>query len=213
MLILACAEKKLRVRWKEALRNFESIIEVENLIFLKNKLRNTPETIILLHTSLPGLHGDVHIQELLKEYPDVFFFALSDVPDEAQGIELIRSGVLGYANSYINHESLREAIKVIQLGEIWVSKRLLKWLVNNCRETRSQSKTQGSFLSLETLTPSEQHVVQHLLEGNNNKDIARKLNITERTVKAHLTSIYSKTGTTDRLHLALLAQGYDKRQI
>jgi DNA-binding NarL/FixJ family response regulator len=47
-------------------------------------------------------------------------------------------------------------------------------------------------------------VVGHLLDGHTNKQIAQKLQITERTVKAHLTSIYRKTGVSDRLHLALL---------
>ncbi|HKJ94564.1 MAG TPA: helix-turn-helix transcriptional regulator, partial [Gammaproteobacteria bacterium] len=61
----------------------------------------------------------------------------------------------------------------------------------------------------ERLSPREHEIVAYLASGESNKGIAAKLGITERTVKAHLSSIFQKTGLKDRLHLALAANaGY-----
>ena len=203
MIILACSDHKIQSRWKKSLVDFNKTLITTHISSLKNKLRNVKNALVILHTSLPGLTSDKDIIGLLTEFPGTRMLALADIPNEHQGIELIRSGVLGYANSHIKPDILHEAIKVIELGEIWVSKRLLQWLINHCHESGSNTST-GSFLAIDVLTPSEKHVAKHLANGNNNKQIAQILNITERTVKAHLTSIYSKTGVKDRLHLALL---------
>ncbi|MEJ2142925.1 MAG: response regulator transcription factor [Gammaproteobacteria bacterium] len=206
MLILACADKKILKRWQDAFEGDKNYLVVSNTSSLKNRLKNQPDVTVILHRLLPGISDsdDATVNQLHASYPDARLMVLADVPHEQQGIDFIRSGILGYANSLISPEILREAIKVIELGEIWVSKRLLEWMVNHCRDVEQHTKDLGSYLALDMLTPSEKHVIEHLVEGNNNKEIARKLNITERTVKAHLTSIYSKTGVKDRLHLALL---------
>jgi DNA-binding NarL/FixJ family response regulator len=93
------------------------------------------------------------------------------------------------------------------MGEIWVSKRLVQWLANNCQSPEHFPDSEDSGLQLNTLTVSENKILNHLLNGESNKAIAKKLNISERTVKAHLTSIFRKTGAKDRLSLALRAFG------
>ncbi|MDH3763627.1 MAG: response regulator transcription factor [Gammaproteobacteria bacterium] len=204
MLILACADRKILSRWKGALEGHENMTEVNHFTLLRRHLRGASRATVLLHRSLPGLKDKGDIINLLKDSPGTGLLVLADVPDEHQGIDLVRSGAHGYANTHIKPEILREAIKVVELGEVWVSKRLLQWMVSHCHEFDRIKSDVGSYLALDTLTPSERHVAEHLSAGNNNKQIARKLNITERTVKAHLTSIYAKTGVKDRLHLVLL---------
>ena len=204
MLILACANKKILKRWQNAFEGEKNYLVVDTFSSLVNRIKKQSDITLVLHSALPGIDNNISISELRNKYPDIRLMVLVDVPDERQGVGFIRSGILGYANALIMPDILREAIKVIELGEIWVSKRLLEWMVNHCSDIERQPKDMGSYLALETLTPSEKHVIECLVEGNNNKEIARKLNITERTVKAHLTSIYSKTGVKDRLHRALL---------
>lgn len=204
MLILACADKKILKRWQSAFEGEKNYLVIDNFTSLKNRLKKLSDVTVTLHRSLPGISSDDDVNQLHESYKNARLLVLSDVPHEQQGIGFIRKGILGYANSLISPEILKEAIKVIELGEIWVSKRLLEWMVNHCDNVEQYTKDMGSYLALDTLTPSEKHVIECLVEGNNNKEIARKLNITERTVKAHLTSIYSKTGVKDRLHLALL---------
>lgn len=204
MLVLACADSKILARWKLALEESDNVLTVNQFSSLKHQLRGLERATVILHGSLPGLNDPCEIDKLIRDSTTAGILVLTDIPDEHQGIDLIRAGALGYANTHIKPEILREAIKVVELGEVWVSKRLLHWMVNHCHEFDRRESDIGSYLALDTLTPSEKHVAAYLAEGNNNKQIARKLNITERTVKAHLTSIYSKTGVRDRLHLALL---------
>jgi DNA-binding NarL/FixJ family response regulator len=204
MLILACADRKILKRWISALNKYDDVVNVTNFSALKHRLRGTNRATVVLHTTLPGVHNLADIKKLIQEFPETGMLALADIPDEHEGINIIRGGVHGYANTLLKPEVLREALKVVELGEVWISKRLLHWMVNHCREIDRVESDVGSYLALDTLTPSERHVALHLSQGDNNKQIARKLNITERTVKAHLTSIYSKTGVRDRLHLALL---------
>lgn len=204
MILLACSEQRIVSRWRQGLQGYKPIHIVSCLNELRKKLRTMPDAMVIFHHSLPGVRHEEDIRSLLIAFPAVRLMVLSDVPDEHEGIELIRDGVLGYANTHIKPEILHEAVKVIGLGEIWVSKRLLEWMVSHCHDTEAGATEHGSYLALDALTPGERHVLDHLTQGDNNKDIARKLNITERTVKAHLTSIYSKTGVKDRLHLALL---------
>lgn len=204
MIILATADIKTSQRWRSSLGASLESIAVDSMSALRTQLKQYPQTTVVLHESLPGISGVADFSGLMKDFPRARLFVLADIPEEQQGIELIRAGVLGYANTHIRPDILREAFKVISLGEIWVSKRLLQWLVNHCGPSDQYNKALSSHKALGTLTPGEQKVMGHLLEGDSNKQIAQKLQITERTVKAHLTSIFRKTGVKDRLHLALL---------
>ncbi|MBI1423088.1 MAG: hypothetical protein GC149_06455 [Gammaproteobacteria bacterium] len=209
MIILATADNKIASRWRASLDNPENVVVVGSVTALKVQLRQSPRSTVILHGSLPGISVVSDIKELLKTDPDANLFVLADVPDEQQGIELIRAGVLGYANTHIRQDILKEAFKVIELGEIWVSKRLMQWLVNHCGPSDQYLTALANYAGLGDLTPAEQKVIEHLLNGNTNKQIALQLQITERTVKAHLTSIFRKTGVKDRLHLALLVNHYE----
>lgn len=204
MIILANADQKSCLRWRSGLNEQASVVCVNALTTLDKALERQAETTVLLHRTLPGIRRLAEVTSLVKRYPQARLFVLADLPEEQEGIELIRAGILGYANTHIKPELLREAVKVIELGEIWASKRLLQWLVNHCGSPEQHLVKLGSYLALDNLTASEKRVIDHLLEGATNKQIALKLQITERTVKAHLTSIYRKTGVKDRLHLALL---------
>lgn len=204
MIILATADDKICTRWSSSLEASSTSESAKSLSELHDQLSRHPHATVILHASLPGFGGLSDIKALIATFPYANLFVLADIPLEQEGVEMVRAGVLGYANTHLRKEILKEAVKVISLGEIWVSKRLLQWLVQHCGTPALDKMNTGSFMALETLTPGEQKVLRHLLDGDSNKQIAHKLNITERTVKAHLTSIYRKTGVQDRLHLALL---------
>ena len=159
MIILACSDQKIQSRWKRSLVDFNKILTTTHISSLKNKLRNIKNPLVILHASLPGVTSNKEIIGLLAEFPDIRILVLADIPNEHQGIELIRSGVLGYANTHIKPDILHEAIKVIELGEIWVSKRLLQWMVNHCHK-EGNNTSPGSFLAFDVLTPSEKYVAK-----------------------------------------------------
>ena len=206
MIVSASNNPQLLSRWNTALSAEYKKEQVENFDQLVSFIENNQPDMILVHMSLPGLEGLTGLEKINNYSSDIKIFALTDKPSELEGIKLLKLGALGYANSFISVNYLREAIKVIKMGEVWIGKRLMQWLVTQCTDmTDVQEDTDiGNYINLDTLTSAERKVSDLLAKANNNKTIAKNLGITERTVKAHLSSIFRKTGVSDRLHLVLL---------
>ncbi len=128
---------------------------------------------------------------------------LVDHPQLDEGEALLAQGVFGYANTFIQVDLLPEVIRTVARGDLWVwpelTQRLLKRLV-------SQS-TLPTDMDDWGLSQREQEVLAELSQGKSNKLIARDLDITERTVKAHVSSILEKVGVHDRVELILKLRG------
>ena len=105
---------------------------------------------------------------------------------------------------------LSEAKAVVTHGGIWLGRDLLQRLITvSTNIVASQPERVAEKLAL--LTQREQQVALEAAKGLSNKEIARALNITERTVKAHLSSTFERLGIRDRLQLALILN--DKKTI
>ncbi len=115
-------------------------------------------------------------------------------------------GIVGYGNTYISSPRLIEALRVITNGGVWLGQKVIQRLImdtsGNAKGDDEKKDTAGSAMA--KLTRAERHIAELIARGESNLEIAADLNITERTVKAHLTSIYEKTKTGNRLNLALL---------
>lgn len=133
--------------------------------------------------------------------------ALSRTPDEDEGLALLRAGARGYCNLYIDPRLLGKVVNAVQGGEVWVGRRLVDRLVELVAGTSPHRAGAAGLAALEVLTPREREIARLVGEGINNKLIARRLDITERTVKAHLGSVFAKLGVSGRLQLALLVTG------
>lgn len=206
MIILASSNNKVIQRWNSAVRGPREVFPEKSLGRLNSRIKDNPDSVVVLHSSLDGIRGLGDIQGLHHSYPGSKLLVLEDVPNETNCVELIRAGILGYGNTYIEPFVLAEAVKVIEMGEMWITKRVVQWLANNCAvDIPTGDPVDRSMLK--GLTPSERKIIDYLLDGDSNKTIARRLDISERTVKAHLTSIFRKTGIKDRLHLVLAIAG------
>ena len=124
---------------------------------------------------------------------------------------MLAAGARGYCETNIDPLLLKKAVKMVRKGEIWVGRKvishLLETLVSLTEQQRSKSLHELS-VSLENLTPREREIVHQIGRGASNKEIASQLHVTEKTVKAHLTSIFRKLGIPDRLQLALFVNGH-----
>ena len=137
------------------------------------------------------------------------FFILSDQPDEDEGLTFLKLGVIGYANTYISPARLSEAVRLVISGSVWVGQKIMQRLVQDTisagRERDTPSKQAAETIqALKDLTEREMEIAKLVAKGESNLEIAYELDITERTVKAHLSSVYNKTSTGNRLNLALL---------
>ena len=134
---------------------------------------------------------------------------LSDAPDEELVMQALSLGGSGCCNAYAAPEVLRQVALVVENGGLWVGQSLLQRLVgatSRALATGQKSAQQGNDW-LRSLTEREVEVARLVAGGSSNREVAEQLAVTERTVKAHLTTIFEKLAIRDRLQLSLKVNG------
>jgi len=116
-------------------------------------------------------------------------------------IALLKHGARGYFDASSSLGRLNEAIECVLHGEVWIERHVISGLIDELTHTPEISNEQRQAVL--TLSPKELEVAQLVSHGATNKMIAKNMAITERTVKAHLTTIFQKMNLTDRLSLAI----------
>lgn len=128
---------------------------------------------------------------------------LANVPDQIDAMDVIGTGANGYCHAYSDPELLGEVRMVIEHGGIWLGRDFLTRMIHATKPlVKNNANEQKRALSL--LSDREREVALEAAKGLSNKEIAQVLNITERTVKAHLSAIFEKLDLRDRVQLALI---------
>lgn len=154
--------------------------------------------------------------ELRKGVGSARIIVLANQPDNEEALGLFSAGARGYCNAHATAANLRQVAKAVEAGGLWIGETLMRRLLASAQvalakmplaqlplvEPRSVSADHFS-----TLTKRELEVARAVASGSSNKEIARQLAITERTVKAHVGSVFQKLKARDRLHLALIVNG------
>jgi two-component system nitrate/nitrite response regulator NarL len=117
---------------------------------------------------------------------------------------LFKAGARGFCMENITPALLTKAVQLILKGDYWVQRRLITEAISElARESAANARQHFDNELINTLTARELQVARMVHMGGNNKMIARELDISERTVKAHLSSIFRKLEIENRLNLAL----------
>lgn len=204
MIILGSSSANVRKRWAAGLSEFSMLDEAESFESLEHMLPVEMAALVLLDLALPGLDGVSDVAAMAQRHPQARFIAFADRPDPHEGTLLLKYGVAGYGNTYMAPALLAKAVQVVQAGEVWVGRKLITQLIEDLAQANRHHSVVPDHPSLASLTEREREVASLVGGGANNKRIAQALDITERTVKAHISSIFRKTGTNDRLQLALI---------
>lgn len=125
---------------------------------------------------------------------------LSLQPSQDEALQALELGAQGYCHALAAPGQLREVAVVVRHGGLWIGAELMGRVIGAMRRALPD---QAPEAALERLSPREQEVARAVAAGHSNKEIARLLGITERTVKAHLGTTFEKLGVRDRLQLAL----------
>ena len=150
--------------------------------------------LILLDVQLPDRAGLSILPELLNHTPKPRVLILTSYADDAYIREAMRAGAAGYLLKHAGPSALLDSIRAALRGEIPLDASAVRVL------------TQEDDDPLETLTVREREVLNLIAEGLSNADIAQTLNIAEKTVKTHATSIFAKLGVVGRTQAALYAK-------
>jgi len=129
---------------------------------------------------------------------------LSNVPNDDEAIRVFSSGACGYCHVLAAVNQLREVALVVEHGGYWVGSSFIEKVLQLSAHHLSHAPEQDAFPFADLLTEREMMVAHEVAHGATNREIASSLDITERTVKAHLASIFSKTGARDRIQLVLM---------
>jgi two-component system nitrate/nitrite response regulator NarL len=200
-ILLCSANDTVIQRWEDLLGTQYDFKQVNSVTKLKDLCTGKTFELILIHRPLvdTGTFIDIrHITPLSR------IFLLSDQPDEEEGLTFLKLGIVGYANTYVSSERLSEAVRVITSGAVWLGQKVMQRLILDSYARAKERAVSDSGKKLEILTKREREIADLIAQGQSNLEIAANLDITERTVKAHLSSIYEKTKTGSRLNLALL---------
>lgn len=133
---------------------------------------------------------------------------LSDEPDEWLVMQALAQGAAGCCNTHAAPDVLQQVALVVSNGGLWVGQSLLQRLVGAASHRLAQLPPESKHDDWSAfLSEREEQVARLVASGSSNREIADRLAITERTVKAHLTAIFEKLGLRDRLQLSLRING------
>jgi DNA-binding NarL/FixJ family response regulator len=145
--------------------------------------------IVLLDLKLPGMDGIAVLQPLSAAGLRVL--VLTSATDPASASQAVRAGAAGVLYKDIDPDALVRAIRSVHDGNVLLAPEAAGSLIR------------GSAAN--TLTPREREVLAGIAEGRSNREIARLLRVSEKTVKAHVSSVLAKLGVQDRTQAAVYA--------
>lgn len=127
---------------------------------------------------------------------------MSLTPSVSDSLHFFEAGASGYCHALASPVMLHQVVDSVQAGGIWIGAELMQQMVH--RIAQSNTKSSRNQASLALLTPKEKQVAELVAQGLTNKEAAKELAITDRTVKAHLASAFDKLNVRDRIQLTLL---------
>jgi DNA-binding NarL/FixJ family response regulator len=157
--------------------------------------RDLRPDVVLMDLLMPEMDGIAATQIIRQELPETEVVALTSVLEDASVVGAMRAGAIGYLLKDTRVEELRRAVRSAAAGQVQLSPKAAARLV---REVRAPEHR-------EALSEREVEVLRLLTRGYANKEIARGLGISEKTVKTHVSSILGKLGVQSRTQAALHA--------
>ena len=157
---------------------------------------HTPD-VILLDLKLPGMDGIAVLAALKARGSPARVLVLTSATEPAPASLALRSGAAGLLYKDVDPDALVRAIRSVHDGHLL--------LAAGGGRARWLHRPRGHGAGLDALTSREREVLAEIAQGRSNREIARALRVSEKTVKAHVSSVLAKLGVQDRTQAALLA--------
>jgi NarL family two-component system response regulator YdfI len=152
--------------------------------------RELSPDVVLMDLRMPNVDGLTAIERLRTEQPRVAVVILTTYNEDALMLRGLRAGARGYLLKDTDRDTLLNTIRAAARGETLLKPEIMARVLSQTESSRSSSDLD--------LTDREREVLAAVARGERSKEIAAQMGITERTVKAHLASIYNKLGVDSR---------------
>jgi len=158
--------------------------------------------VVLMDLRMPGMDGLAAIERLRDTHPHIAVVILTTYNEDELMVRGLQAGARGFLLKDTGRETLFHAIRAAARGEMLLKPEIVAKVLAH---TAAPPAPSGPL----DLTSREREVLEAVAQGERSKEIAARLHITERTVKAHLTSIYNKLGVDSRA--AAVAEAIQRR--
>jgi DNA-binding NarL/FixJ family response regulator len=160
--------------------------------------------VLLLDLVMPGQSGMDALAELATSPTPVRTILLTAGIEKAEIVKALQLGAAGVVLKSAPTELLLKSIRSVMAGQHWIGREAVSDLVQALRDQIAASPEKPARKRF-GLTAREVEITSAVVSGLSNREIARKLSLSEDTVKHHLTNIFDKMGASNRLELALFA--------
>jgi NarL family two-component system response regulator YdfI len=187
----------------ETAEDFELVGEAADgaqAVQLANQLK--PD-VILMDLQMPRVDGLTAIAQIRAQQPDMAIVILTTYNEDDRMIRGLRAGARGYLLKDTDRETLLNTIRAAARGETLLKPEIMARVLAHADSVSVPVSARMPVTA--ELTERERQVLRLVVRGAQNKEIASQLNITERTVKAHLASIFNRLGVNSRTEAAAVA--------
>ena len=176
------------------------LVEAASIAELEARLAEKSDwDLVLLDLNMPGAHGFSGLVLLRGQYPQLPVVMVSAQEEAAIMARAREFGASGFIPKSSPLEEIQQAVKTVLDGDVW-------WPVQTAANPMLTAEQKAASEGLASLTPQQFRVLTMVCDGLLNKQIAYELNVSEATVKAHVTAIFRKLNVRTRTQAALLLQ-------
>lgn len=154
--------------------------------------------VVLLDLRMPGADGASALRSFRERGVPAKVLVVTSFTDPSAVVPALRAGAAGYVYKDIDPPALAAAIRAVHAGHVLMNADVARLLTGSGPDGATSAPSGA-------LTPRERAVLAEIARGRSNREIARALNIAEKTVKAHVSAIFTKLGVADRTQAALWA--------
>ncbi len=186
-------------RLLEAEPDIEVIAEAGDGISAVEQAVASQPDVLIIDVAMPGMSGIEATRQIKQQLPNVAVLALTAYDDDQYVLALLNAGAAGFLLKDVRGQELVTAVRSVHRGEAVLQPAIA------VRALRQAVSHRSSTVSMPPLSDREMEVLREAARGLPNKDIARRLNLSVRTIHTHLGNIFAKLGVGSRTEAVLLA--------
>lgn len=164
-------------------------------------LRAFPTDVLLLDSRLLGTGGWTELEHVHRGFPATRVLLLTDSCNLDPLTDAVRCGAKGWLAIGCDVEDYLKAVRAVAAGELWIKRKLVAMLLDEFMREERAAEHFG-LVVYDCVTEREREIIHYVVRGMTNKEIAQRLDISDKTVKAHLSTIFVKLGIHRRSGLA-----------